>query len=207
MRAESHCSPAPYGQQRSGVPSLKGAPRHFSLCLREPQPALPLREATTGKGWNWEVTVGSLGPPRVRSLASSPAGLGVVGRWGTGTTEGRSRSARTLLPALPWPHSPAPPRAGPALRPAPRPRQVEARRPAAARTVSRALPTAAGSTAAGRSPTTQFRSGCLPGDAARSPGADSAVNRCRPSGSARTSEDCCALGRRPGPTPGPPGRS
>lgn len=127
------------------------------------------------------------------SLTASPAGLGVVGRWGTGTAEDQVQvlSYPCRRPALASQPRPAPPRAGPAQRPAPRPRQVEARRPAAARTVSRALPTAARSTAAGRSPTTRFRSGCLPGDAARRvPGADSAVvNRCRPSGSARISED------------------
>lgn len=102
-----------YGQQRSGVPSLQRAPRHFSLCLREPQPGLPQREATTGERWDWEVTVGAHCPPRACSLAATPAGLRVVGRWGTGTAEGRSGSARTLLPALPWPHSPAPRRAPP----------------------------------------------------------------------------------------------
>lgn len=124
--------------------------------------------------------------PQARRQSCESGGGGEVGD--------RYRGGK--VPVLPHPSArpaqasqprPVPRRAPP--RPAPRPRQVEARRPAAARTVSPALPTAAGSTAAGRSPATQCGSRGLPGDAAHSLGADSAVS-CRrppPSGSARTS--------------------
>lgn len=146
--------------------------------------------------------MGSHCPPRARGRASCRAGPG------TGTAEGGSPVASTLLPALP---SPAPPRSGPrpAPRAPPRPRQVETARLAAARSVSRALPTAAGSTAAGRTPTTPFRGRCLPGDSARSPRSRSCSEPSSPppSGSARTDQDCLRPREATPADARPPGRS
>lgn len=147
----------------------------------------------------------------LREPASSPPVLRVWGWWGGGgqvqRREGPGPPAPFCSPCPGLTAGPAPRRAPP--RPAPRPRQVEARRPAAARTVSPALPTAAGSTAAGRSSATQCSSRGLPGDAAHSPGADSAVNCRRPPHPplvlpAPALTVCVlVLRRRPGPTPGP----
>lgn len=156
------------------------------------------REATSRGRWDCEVTVGSHCPPRARGRASCRAGPG------TGTVEGGSPVASTLLPALP---SPAPPRSGPRPAPAPRPALGRLRPrvwpPRAQCRGHFQRPLAARQRAAHRQP----RSGVA---ASREtphavPGVDRAVNRRPrpPRDLLAQTRTACALGRRPRPTPGP----
>lgn len=150
--------------------------------------------------------MGSHCPPRARGRASCRAGLG------TGTAEGGSPAASTLLPAPP---SPAPPRSGPrpAPGPAPPPRPALGRlrprvwppraqcrghfqRPLAAQQPAAHRQPSSGAAASRETPRTVSRS--------RSCGEPSFPT---PSGSARTDQDCLRPREATLADARPPGRS